>query len=69
MTWIKRKVDEHVCRKPRYDSEIRAGDVWQCDECKNEWEVVGLEHGTQWDPINPPLVKWKRLPGVWERFM
>lgn len=40
MGWIKRKADEHVCKKPAGTASISVGDIWQCDECGWKWEVV-----------------------------
>lgn len=45
MGWIKRKIDEHVCPKPKWNKDIAVGDIWQCDECKLQWRVVEVSRG------------------------
>ena len=40
MGWIKRKADEHVCKKPYNIPGVNVGDIWQCDECGLKWEVT-----------------------------
>jgi hypothetical protein len=47
MGWIKRA---HKCPVPRLD-EASKGDVWECEECRKRWCMVGADYGGWW-PIN-----------------
>lgn len=59
--WTARKADLHVCPRPHRKvrgEDVREGDVWTCDTCGRDHVVKGLEHGMQWDPIDPPQITW-----------
>lgn len=48
MGWIKRKIDEHVCKKPDFHKDVATGDIWQCDECNLKYRVAQV-HNQQFD--------------------
>lgn len=68
MGWIKRKVDEHVCSKPRWNKDVREGDVWECDLCHAQYRVKKVKtwddqrdpgpYGSidEWDVISPARI-------------
>lgn len=43
MGWVRRKVNEHQCKKPQWDSGIHEGDIWECDVCKTRYEITHIE--------------------------
>ncbi len=57
--WLKRDVDVHRCARPNDGTTVRAGDQWLCDDCGAVWTVNRIEHGMQWDPIDPPAITWE----------
>lgn len=56
--WLTQKSAEHVCNKPTDGTGVSVGDIWQCNGCKRQWKVLGLESGTSWNPTNPPYIRW-----------
>lgn len=63
--WVKRKADEHVCAKPKYeesgDGTVSSGDLWVCDICGSIWEVYSVWRGDQREPLEPgerPAILW-----------
>lgn len=42
-TWIKRKSDEHQCKKPGWDAGVSVGDIWQCLGCGKCWAITKIE--------------------------
>lgn len=58
--WVRREVDKHTCARPGWDRDVRRGDIWRCGECGQHWMVEVIEHGMQWDPIDPPALKWRK---------
>lgn len=39
MGWIKKTDPPHICWKP-VEAGMTPGDIWECDECKVQWEVT-----------------------------
>lgn len=39
---------------------LKAGDVIQCD-CGQQFECMGVDYGSQHDPIPGGLLKWKKV--------
>lgn len=56
------KVNRHSCSLPRHkDSGVDIGDIIRCKECNTHWECYRLESGVQWDPIDPPVLVFKKV--------
>ena len=58
--WIKKKEPPHKCDNPQY-AQADVGDQWECGECRAIWQVTGIEYGMQYDPIDPPLLTWRKV--------
>lgn len=62
--WIKRKADEHVCDKPKYEGpgdRVAPDDQWKC-ECGRVWVVSGVWRGDQRESLRPgqyPTIQWR----------
>lgn len=39
MPWIKRRADEHTCKKPNWNKNVQQWDIWECGECSIQWRV------------------------------
>jgi len=71
MGWIYRDADQHRCAKPGYDPKIKSGDIWQCDNCKRKYKVVGTVAGkydqrdgwyggsVSWTELSDPTPYWR----------
>lgn len=65
MGWVKRKADEHVCKKPGGGPDIRVGDIWECDLCKLRWEVTKASSWyDQRDNYTGYIIDYKLLPPI-----
>lgn len=45
MGWVYQQKDQHKCKKPGGSKDVKAGDVWECDDesCKKQWRVRTID--------------------------
>ena len=53
MTYIKQNAAGHHCRTPYIRGHEDDGDIWECDECGQQWKAHY--------PGNPDYSRWSKV--------